>query len=422
MVHSSATKYGVGGISAINRYYGRDHLEIGAYKGPIGRVRKNHQSPWGFMRDPPLPPWEEGPYAKDLVDTFPGARIIDATQAPSSLSVLRKQLAEAAPNSVKIVAVGYAINILELLLSKGDQRSNLDGVELVKSKVSELIFMGGRRGYPDNRWLDEYELEEQWNFCGSTDLNDVCGGKGAGCGNQSNLGQITYDALNLWPKEQVPITYLNFETGVDIWTGGVLNTANLLDTSPWLDASPCSRAYHSFCNTNKGWCLDDGNRQSWDSQAVLYAVRGTEGLYDVEPGSIKVNPETCGSEWNPSEAGDAGDTPQEFSLVLPGRSYEIVEKHIDDLLLQERLWKPSPLPPPSPPSPPPWSPPPPLPPPFPPPPPMLLVFNLPQLMLVVSLPPIILCILRIVYAYLRKLRGITSSAATYSRQLAMHPK
>ena len=173
VVHSSASEHGVGGISGINRYFGRDHIDIGAYKGPIGRVRSNTESPWGFTRDPPLRPWEEGPYAKDLVDTFPGARIQNATQAPSSLSVLRKQLAKAAPNSVKIVTVGYAINFLELLRSKPDELSSLDGVELVKTKVSELVFMGGRRGNPSAPWWEDHELEGEWNFCGSTDVNDV---------------------------------------------------------------------------------------------------------------------------------------------------------------------------------------------------------------------------------------------------------
>ena len=369
VVHSSASEHGVGGISVINRYFGRDHIDIGAYKGPIGRVRSNTESPWGFTRDPPLRPWEEGPYAKDLVDTFPGARIQNATQAPSSLSVLRKQLAKAAPNSVKIVTVGYAINILELLRSKPDQLSSLDGVELVKTKVSELVFMGGRRGNPFTPWWEDHELEGEWNFCGSTDVNDVCGGKEAGCGAEDNLGQVTHDAIHLWPKKQVPITYLNFETGADIWTGGVLSTTDLLDISP------CSRGYQTFCTVNEGWCHADGSRQSWDPQAVLYAVRGTEELYDVEPGSNKVDPKTCGSEWTPrDDDDDDGAQPQsrseEYTLVLKKRGETTVGvtvgQHIDQLLLQQPRLRPPPPPPPLPPLPPPPPPPPPSPTPPPP--------------------------------------------------------
>lgn len=36
VLHNTGLKEGVGAISVINHFYGRDHIQIGAYRGPIG--------------------------------------------------------------------------------------------------------------------------------------------------------------------------------------------------------------------------------------------------------------------------------------------------------------------------------------------------------------------------------------------------
>ena len=58
VVHNSASEYGVGAISVINRYYGRDDIPVGAYKGHIGKKNTHYHSPWGFYRVPPAEPWQ----------------------------------------------------------------------------------------------------------------------------------------------------------------------------------------------------------------------------------------------------------------------------------------------------------------------------------------------------------------------------
>lgn len=80
VVHNTASPHGVGAISAINRFYGRDRIPVGAYNGRVGAADGNPQSPWGFKRFPPLPPWQIGPYVDDLVNNFP-SRIRNASRA-----------------------------------------------------------------------------------------------------------------------------------------------------------------------------------------------------------------------------------------------------------------------------------------------------------------------------------------------------
>ena len=38
IVHDSGYKTGIGGVSAINHYYGHDFIPLGAYKGPFGKA------------------------------------------------------------------------------------------------------------------------------------------------------------------------------------------------------------------------------------------------------------------------------------------------------------------------------------------------------------------------------------------------
>ena len=38
IVHDTGYKKGIGGVSAINHYYGHDSIPLGAYKGPFGEA------------------------------------------------------------------------------------------------------------------------------------------------------------------------------------------------------------------------------------------------------------------------------------------------------------------------------------------------------------------------------------------------
>ena len=156
----------------------------------------------------------------------------------------------------------------------------------------------------------------------------------------------------------VPLVWADFETGVDVWTGGVLAERAPPD-------SPCRAAYAQFCDRNVGWCQGT-SRCSFDIVALLYAVRGAEGYYTLERGHQVVDPTTALSQWTP--AADRTGARPEFNLVLDFSKKPQLEAEISELMAPPPP-PPSPFPlrpaprappPPSRPSPPP--PPPPVPP------------------------------------------------------------
>lgn len=365
VVHNSASPRGVGALSVINSWRGRSEIPVGAYGGTIGDpAGTSTHSPWGFSREPPAAPWQIGPYVEDLVEQFP-SRVRSASEADgTAVQVLRRALAAAADKSVSIASVGYATNLHDLLASKADDASPLAGVALVEAKVKRLVMMGGRKDHVE------------WNFAGAESNGiSVCGGATGGrnpCGPHNNLGRITNATLRRWPAA-TELVFVDFETGVEVWTGGVLASAEPAH-------SPCRRAYDVFCRINQGWCQGT-SRCSWDIQAVLYAVRGAEGYYSLERGHVTVDPVSAMSEWK--KAGPEERKP-EFSLRLNAARKGELEREISALLARPMPLGPSPSPPPSPqspspspspPSPSPLPPPPPSPSPSPPPSPQLATFR-----------------------------------------------
>lgn len=142
--------------------------------------------------------------------------------------------------------------------SSQSEVSGVSGRELVRAKVKQLVIMAGRhRFHPSD--------PVEWNMAGATHLASVCSG---GCGEHDNLGAISNATLSLWPSS-TRLVFLDFETGVNVRTGGVLADAP--------DASPCRRAYEVFCRINTGWC-QGMNRCSWDIQALICALSPFESV------------------------------------------------------------------------------------------------------------------------------------------------
>ena len=121
VVHNAHLESGVGAISAINHYFGRSHIPLGAYTGPIGA---------GCC----LPAWTHGGrgvYADFLVERFrPPVRSFHSV--PPAVLVYRRTLSQAANGSVTIVSVGFLTNLLALLQSAPDEISPLAGTALVR--------------------------------------------------------------------------------------------------------------------------------------------------------------------------------------------------------------------------------------------------------------------------------------------------
>lgn len=187
-------------LDALNTWYGRPDV-------PIGVVSKAKMS---------LP----SKYARAIAENYRHdlkyrSDALDATR-------LYRQVLEAQPdNNVVIVSIGYLTNLNDLLLSRADDISCLDGMELVKKKVKMLVCMGGQ--YPSGR---------EWNF-----YHDVISAQ---------------SVVSKWPSL---IVFCGFEIGIDVLTGSGLRK---------MPNNPLYLAYKLYNGLN--------NRPSWDQIAVLCAV------------------------------------------------------------------------------------------------------------------------------------------------------
>jgi len=287
-VHSAGLAAGIGAVSIINHFYGRDHVEMGAYTGEIGRPPEagDGRAPW----------WTEGgrgKYVDDLLDNFASPRR-NASEVPDAVSVYKRTLQDAPDSSVIVVAIGFATNLLALL-------NDSVGVSLVRRKFAALIVMGGR------------EL-------GGFEFNYAADGWGAPgeVGVYAGLGATTYSIFSAWPQS-VPVFYLPFETGVDVETGVGLSERKWA-TDEALE-SPCRRAYRVYVGESRG-------RSSWDPMAVLFAARGNAAMrYTIQAGHQKVSP----NGWSQWLQIDNSSTANEYLLASNARTFSLASE-INELL------------------------------------------------------------------------------------------
>lgn len=230
-VSSSQNEWTPACIDAINTFYGRGDLPIGAPKGR-GTMKVSR-------------------YAKPIGEKFP--QDIGTKNIPDAMAVYRRVLAAQPDNSVVIVTVGYLTNIADLLRlpASGDQPS---GRELVEKKVRLWACMGG-------------------NFIGRPVYDDV---------HLSN-NNFTFDrtnslyAVNNWPK---PLTFVGREIGSV--PSGLKVGANLKRLP---EDNPIRFGYAVWFRG------EPQDRHVADQTTVLFAVRGlrdywdeeTQGYMDLEP-------------------------------------------------------------------------------------------------------------------------------------------
>ncbi len=219
----STEKYAVSGIDAVNTFYGNPDIPVGRRAEPVQITEWNH--------------------TKVLADNLPHNASYETAKETTEL--YRQLLGAAEDNSITLVTVGPLLNIKRLIDSKADRYSPLSGTELIEAKVKEFVIMGGQ--FPMGK-------RKEWNFDGNM------------------LGITKYVLRHL---NNVPITYLGYEIGLDIKTGEVFNELpkdsplylgffHFSKYAPWLN--------HQF----KGKIYDNS---TYDQTAVLYAVRNGVGNY-----------------------------------------------------------------------------------------------------------------------------------------------
>lgn len=189
-----------------------------------------------------------------ILDKYPHD-IKKNADALDALSLYRKILSKQKSKSVTIVTVGFLTNMADLLKSKPDVYSELNGIELVQQKVNRLVVMGGQ--FPAGR---------EFNFY----MDSVA----------------TQFVTKNWPTT---VIYSGFEIGDNILTGDELIKKNFIN-------NPIKDIYAYALEKEAA-----SARMSWDQTAVLTAVRGNLNYFDIQSGTIEVD-NHGDNAWNDSIA------------------------------------------------------------------------------------------------------------------------
>lgn len=245
---SGKVPYGAGIIQAINIYYGRGNIPIGAYHGDD-------------LGDP-VDKMNAKTLAKDT--TRFGNTIVHNRDAEEMTRMNRRLLVSQRDNSVIYLTVGHTKGLYDLLGSEPDAVSPRNGMDLIKQKVKRWIALGALGAINEKG-----THQRDWNFC----FNETA--------------PYTDYLLGHFPRPMFFIT-----AGDDVMTG------KSLKQSP--PDSIVRVAYTEWLRNYSQKTLDD-QRPSWDLAAVYYAVEGPgDYLTQAENGVLDFDVER-GCLWIESE-------------------------------------------------------------------------------------------------------------------------
>ena len=261
MMVSSGDPYGGPCLEALNNWFGRPEIPVGTIRGKS----VTHKSK----------------YTRQIaVEYHPDQD--QKTDRADAVTLYRRLLSTQPDNSVTIISVGYLSNLSNLLNSQPDSISELNGIDLVRKKVRQLVSMGGK--YPSGR---------EWNFYHDT--------------------KSTADVISRWPA---PILFVGYESGVSVLTGSGLNQI--------AQPNPVSRAYELYNGLT--------DRPSWDQLTVLFGVLSREPLTGVRRVFLK-----SGGEQTPSHPTGATtwieqeDGPHAYSVSAQADSR--LSKMVEDMMI-----------------------------------------------------------------------------------------
>ena len=199
------------------------------------------------------------------------------TDCPEAYQLYRSVLASL-PGKAVIADVGFPTILAELLASGPDEYSGLTGVQLVESKASEVVVMGGR-------W--DKKTGREYNFCAYKQNREA--------------------AAQLCERCPVPLTFLGYEVGKSVITGGK-NVPGLTGTAYAAHLSP------------KG-------RPSWDPMTALYAIVGDAGKagYRRVSGTASVDPKTGQNSFIACDGG-------RHSYLVKEKEDRFYKEQIDEIL------------------------------------------------------------------------------------------
>lgn len=235
VVHNTGCTLGIGGVSAMNHFYGNDDVILGAWKGRYGQnCDKHYEGTFG-----------QNQYLATVIRKT-GGPIKNASMVTTGTDAYRKALALAPDGSVNVASIGMPTNLRDLLNTTGDEHSPLSGVELVAKKVHKVVFMDG--GY---------------NFgCAAGNIGPAYDCEGG-----------AMETLKRMPPN-VRMVFSNKGSSPPIYTGKGMQTSHPA-------SSPCREAFKHWCCNPNG---EDGThgRLSWDPITVMIAALDVGSVYEKE--------------------------------------------------------------------------------------------------------------------------------------------
>lgn len=283
VTHCYNGPYYAGCIDAINRFYGRS-------------------VPVGVNFDRPVVENPRGVYAAALCEQCPNRFPADnhdtveglaALQPTDTLRLMRQVLAAAEDHSVTLVVTGALTSMARLVRSGADDISPLTGVELIKTKLSQTVVMGGR--FFESWPMVLYESGNPTHHVMTWEYNI----RGSGY----------EDAKTVFDNWRGELVLSSYEIGSYIVS--MVGYAARADKN-----NPVALAYQLH-NGDTGRC-------SWDHTAVLEAIRPEQYWNLHAYGKISVD-EDMVTHWHE-------DDTFRHTYLLPKVDYAKVRQVIDDLV------------------------------------------------------------------------------------------
>jgi inosine-uridine nucleoside N-ribohydrolase len=206
----------------------------------------------------------------------------DVTDA---VALYRRILSIQPDNSVTIITVGFLTNLKNLLQSKPDMFSTLDGAALVKQKVIKLVSMAGR--FPS--------------------------------GSEFNINRDFISAKYVYDNWPTPVLFSGFEIGEKIKCGLPLIHNDAIRNSPVKDV---------FSISIPQAAEDSAGRKSWDETAVLVGVMGYDEWYTTQQGKIIISDKDGSNTWMDDKTSNQSHLVEKAPPI-------VVQKLIDSLIMHQ---------------------------------------------------------------------------------------
>jgi len=241
---SGKIPYGAGVIQAINGYYGRSDIPIGAAHDTLVG---DHIDKMGAEK-----------LAKDT-STY-GHNIIINKDADEQTVLNRKILAEQEDNSVIYITVGHTKGLYDLLVSKSDTISPLYGEAMITQKIKHWVALGALNANDQDKIF-----KKDWNFF------------------FNGTAPYTEYLVKNFPR---PIYFVD--------GGGDVMTGKTLAETP--EGNIVRTAYRDWLSWYGRKTLAD-QRPSWDLVTVYYAIIGLGDYFkNAKEGWLDIDAEK-GSLW-----------------------------------------------------------------------------------------------------------------------------